>query len=279
MVVSRRFTSVNVFSKGAVDGNPVAVVLDGENLSTDEMLAFTRWTNLSEATFVLPATVGDADYRVRIFTLEREMPFAGHPTLGTAHAWLQAGGRPKRDETVVQECGAGLVPIRNDGMLSFEAPPLIRDEVPSPAELERVRSVLGLKARDVVDAHWLDNGPGWLVVMLSSADAILEVSPGSADGRFDVGLVGFHSAPAAAMIEVRALFSDHLGHIREDPVTGSLNAAVAQWLFRTNRAHGSYVAAQGQRVGRRGLVHLRNSGGAVWVGGRTTTVIEGFVNL
>ncbi len=275
----RRFTTVNVFSDGAIEGNPVAVVLDAEGLDSETMIEFTRWTNLSEATFVLPPTSDDADYRVRIFAPEAELAFAGHPTLGTAHAWLDAGGVPKIDGHVVQECQAGLVRLRSDEMLAFEAPPMIRDETPTEAELGRVCTVFDVAPSQIVDAHWLDNGPGWLVVMLADADAVLAVQPGQAEGPLAVGFVGFHAEPSPALIEVRAIFSDHLGVLREDPVTGSLNAAVGQWLFRTGRANGAYVAAQGQCVGRTGRVYVTDVEGSTWVGGRTTTVVDGHVEL
>jgi PhzF family phenazine biosynthesis protein len=276
----RRFKNINVFSEEPLLGNPVAVVLDSAGLDTADMLEFTRWTNLSEATFVLPPMHADADYKVRIFTLDREMPFAGHPTLGTAHAWLEAGGQPKKQGAIIQECGAGLISIQQtDGLLWFEAPPLIRDEPVQDSDLQRVLDALGLQSGDVVDSHWLDNGPGWLVVMLANAEAVLAVRPQRPGGRMDVGLVGFHEAGAEAAVEIRALFSDHRGDIREDPVTGSLNAAVAQWLFRTGRVSNPYMAAQGQSIGCKGRIHLREENNATWVGGRTTTIINGHADL
>jgi len=283
-MTARRSKIVNVFSDGTLDGNPVAVVLDADGLEPDDMLAFTRWTNLSEATFVLPPTVADADYRVRIFTLERELPFAGHPTLGTCHAWLEAGGTPTMDRVAVQECGAGLVPIRvGDGVLSFAAPPLVRHEPVERQDLERFSAALGLSPADIVDSHWVDNGPGWVALVLASADAVLAVTPQPGSGHVDIGIVGPCPPGADAAFEVRAFFTDQLGAIREDPVTGSLNASIAQWFFRTGRASGSYVAAQGRCVGRRGRVHLEHEpddgDGNVWVGGRTTTVVDGHVMI
>lgn len=226
---------VDVFGAGPFSGNPLAVVSGGGEMATNDMQRLTRWFNLSETAFLLPATHPDADYRVRIFTLEREMPFAGHPTLGSCHAWLAAGNRPKKANEIVQECGAGLVVIRRDGeRLSFAAPPLIRSGAPSPDDLIEARELLGIDASEIVDAAWIDNGPGWLGIRLASAEKVLSLSPRrSWPGRIDVGVVGPHAPGSDAAVEVRAFFSDHLGTIVEDPVTGSLNASVAQWLFAT----------------------------------------------
>lgn len=269
---------VDVFGAGPFSGNPLAVVSGGGEMATNDMQRLTRWFNLSETAFLLPATHPDADYRVRIFTLEREMPFAGHPTLGSCHAWLAAGNRPKKANEIVQECGAGLVVIRRDGeRLSFAAPPLIRSGAPSPDDLIEARELLGIDASEIVDAAWIDNGPGWLGIRLASAEKVLSLSPRrSWPGRIDVGVVGPHAPGSDAAVEVRAFFSDHLGTIVEDPVTGSLNASVAQWLFATGAVEGAYVAAQGTCLGRKGRVHIdRDETGQVWVGGETRTHVEG----
>ncbi|RIK85966.1 MAG: phenazine biosynthesis protein PhzF [Hyphomicrobiales bacterium] len=269
---------VDVFGAGSFSGNPLAVVVGADGLPTGEMQRMTRWFNLSETAFLLSPTHPEADYRVRIFTLEREMPFAGHPTLGSCHAWLAAGNRPKKAGEIAQECGAGLVAIRRDGeRLSFAAPALIRSGAPSPDELAEARELLGIASSDVVDAAWIDNGPGWLGIRLASAQEVLSLTPArSWPGRIDVGVVGPHAPGGDAAVEVRAFFSDHLGSIVEDPVTGSLNASVAQWLFATGAVEEAYVAAQGTCLGRKGRVHIsRDETGQVWVGGEARVHVEG----
>lgn len=269
------FKLVDVFGTDPFTGNPVAVIECADDLSAEEMQRITRWLNLSESTFLLPPTTPDADYRVRIFTLARELPFAGHPTLGTCHAWLEAGGRPKNEGIVVQECGAGLVTIRNaESGLSFAAPPLIRTGTPTEAEIARATQVLCIDREQIVDAQWVDNGPGWLAVMLSSAEAVLAVEPlRHFPDRVEIGIVGAYSAGSDAAFELRAIFSGQNGELIEDPVTGSLNASIAQWLFSSGRAKDSYVASQGTRLGRCGRVQLaQDSSGQVWVGGRTKTL-------
>ena len=280
----RRFRQVDVFAHEPLRGNPVAVVLDAEGLSSEQMQQLARWTNLSETTFVLPPTIGEADYRVRIFTLAHELPFAGHPTLGTAHAWLEAGGVPARDGRVVQECGAGLVPLRRSDGLAFAAPPLVRSGPVDEDHLERIAEVLGVARDEVVDAAWVDNGPGWVGVLLADADAVLAVEPDigrwRGDGPLDVGLVGPYPQGAEAAVEVRGLFSDEHGRLREDPVTGSLNASLAQWLLGAQRLRAPYVASQGTRLDRRGRVVVeQDPDGTVWVGGPTTTVVDGTIAL
>lgn len=242
------------------------------------MQQLTRWFNLSETAFLLSPTHPDADYRVRIFTLDREMPFAGHPTLGSCHVWLSTNGIPKNDMDIVQECGAGLVTIRRDHRrLSFAAPPLLRSGAPKQGELDEARRLLGIKARDILDAAWIDNGPGWLGIRLPSAEKGLSINPlRNWPGRIDVGVVGPHSEGGDAAFEVRAFFSDHLGTIIEDPVTGSLNASIAQWLFAAGVVEEDYVAAQGTRLGRHGRIHVsRDDVGRIWVGGKTRTHLEG----
>ena len=277
--MNRRFAQIDVFTTIPHGGNPVAVVLDAEGIDTQTMHAFTSWTNLSEATFVLPPTDPDADYRVRIFCPGRELPFAGHPTLGTCHAWLAAGGRP-RGERIVQECGAGLVPIRRaDGRLAFQAPPLLRSGPLSDAELDRLVAGLGIRREQVIAHQWCDNGPGWQGLLLDSAASVLEVTPDPAilDG-LDVGIVGPHAPGADAQFEVRAFFPGNTG-LTEDPVTGSLNAALGQWLIGTGLAPEHYVAAQGTALGRTGRVHVDRRDDGIWIGGGTLTVIEGAVAL
>lgn len=269
---------VDVFGAGPLTGNPLAVVIGAEALASDEMLRLTRWFNLSETAFLLPPTHPEADYRVRIFTLDREMPFAGHPTLGSCHAWLSTGRIPKKEAQIIQECGAGLVPIqRHHGRLSFAAPPLTRSGAPTRDELGEARRLLRIEARDIVDAAWIDNGPGWLGIRLASAAKVLSLNPiRSWPGRIDVGVIGSHAKGGDAAFEVRAFFSDHLGAIVEDPVTGSLNASMAQWLFAAGVVEDDYVAAQGTRLGRHGRIHLtRDEAGQIWVGGKTHTHVEG----
>lgn len=269
---------IDVFSAGPLSGNPLAVVTGADNLTTDDMQRLTRWFNLSETTFLLPPTHPKADYRVRIFSLDRELPFAGHPTLGSCHAWLSAKGTPKNETEIVQECGAGLVTIRNEhGRLSFAAPPLIRSGAPTPAELEEALQILRIEARDIVDVAWVDNGPGWLGIRLASAEKVLALDPARSWHRhIDIGVVGPHATGGETAFEVRAFFSDHLGTVAEDPVTGSLNASLAQWLFATGVVKQDYIAAQGTRLGRNGRIYLtRDNAGQIWVGGETHTHVEG----
>ena len=276
--MARPFQLVDVFGGGDFTGNPLAVIADAEGIETEEMQRITRWLNLSETTFLLPPTRPDADYRLRIFTLARELPFAGHPTLGTCHAWLASGGHPRHAGRIVQECGAGLVTIRqNAAGLAFEAPPLARSGAPSAQDLAEACGVLRIERAAVADAAWIDNGPGWLGIMLHSAKAVLAVDPvGRHERQIDIGLIGAHPPGSDAAYEVRALFTDPRGTIIEDPVTGSLNASVAQWLFATGRVEGGYVAAQGTALGRAGRVLIdRDARGRVWVGGATRSLFTG----
>ena len=242
------------------------------------MQRFANWTNLSETTFVLPPTTPEADYRVRIFTPVLELPFAGHPTLGTCHAWRTSGGQPKRDDVIVQECAAGLITIRTTGdRLAFAAPPLVRSGPVDEAFVERIASVLGIARADILAAEWVDNGPGWVAVLLASAEAVLAVKPAPID--FDLGVVGPHPAGSAHAIEVRAFFPKD-GTTVEDPVTGSLNASLAQWLLGSDRLSSPYVAAQGTALGRAGRVHVsRDDDGTIWIGGGTITCVAGDVDL
>jgi PhzF family phenazine biosynthesis protein len=276
----RPFQLVDVFGQGHFTGNPLAVVLDAEGLDDRAMQQIARWLNLSETTFLLPPTSPDADYRVRIFTLERELPFAGHPTLGSCHAWLTAGGRPHASGQVVQECGVGLVTVRRDGArLAFAAPPLIRSGPVDEADLAAAAQILRIARDDIQAAQWIDNGPGWMGVMLRSAEAVLALEPARVhDRRVELGVVGPHAPGTPAAYEIRALFSDQYGAIIEDPVTGSLNASIAQWLFESGAQTTAYVAAQGTRLGREGRVHIdRDAAGQVWVGGSTRTLVSGQV--
>lgn len=269
---------IDVFGSGPVSGNPLAVVTGADALTTDEMQRLTRWFNLSETTFLLPPTHPQADYRVRIFCPDRELPFAGHPTLGSCHAWLTLNGWLETKTEIVQECGAGLITIRQaDGRLSFAAPPLIRSGAPTPAELEAAREFLKIEASDVLDAAWIDNGPGWLGIRLASAEKVLSLEPArNWPVQIDVGVVGPYAKGGDIAFEVRAFFTSHLGVVAEDPVTGSLNASLAQWLFATGVVEGNYVASQGTRLGRNGRIYLtRDDGGQIWVGGETRTHVEG----
>ncbi|MDK4806834.1 MAG: PhzF family phenazine biosynthesis protein [Novosphingobium aromaticivorans] len=276
--MNRPFKLVDVFGTDPFTGNPLAVIAGAEDLTTEEMQRITRWLNLSETTFLLPPTRSEADYRVRIFTLSHELPFAGHPTLGTCHAWLEAGGVPRRSGVIVQECGAGLVEIRQGGeTLAFAAPPLIRAGEPSEADIVRAAQVLRIDRAMITAAQWVDNGPGWLAVLLPSAEAVLAVEPARHHPeRIDIGLVGPHAPESETAFELRAIFSGQDGALIEDPVTGSLNASVGQWLFASGRARGAYVAAQGTRLGRVGRVQVsQDASGQVWVGGRTRTMFSG----
>jgi PhzF family phenazine biosynthesis protein len=268
------FAQVDVFGDGPMLGNPVAVVLDATGLDDEAMSMIARWTNLSETTFLLPATGPDADYRVRIFTPASELPFAGHPTLGTCHAWLEHGGRPARDDVIVQECGAGLVSIRRiEPGLAFSAPPLVRSGPAEPELVARIAGMLRIEADEIVDSRWVDNGPGWVAVLLADAQAVLDVRPGFVD--IDVGVVGPHPTGHETSFEVRAFFPVD-GATREDPVTGSLNASLADWLLSSGRATAPYTAAQGTVLGRRGRVHISVDGnGAIWVAGASRTAIAG----
>jgi PhzF family phenazine biosynthesis protein len=276
--VARRFAQVDVFGSGPCSGNPVAVVLDAEGLSTKEMQRFSRWTNLSETTFVLPPSSPEADYRVRIFTPALELPFAGHPTLGTCHAWLEAGREARDPGEIVQECGAGLVRIRRDqDRLAFAAPPLVRSGPASDEEVERVAAALGVDRSELLAVEWVDNGPGWIAALLESADCVLGIEPTGVD--FDLGVVGFHPDGSEAAVELRAFFPIN-GVTAEDPVTGSLNASVAQWLLGSGRLQAPYVATQGSAIGRDGRVYIsHDEEGTIWVGGRSETVLTGEVKL
>lgn len=291
--VTHSYRCVDVFGSGPLTGNPVAVVHDADDLTDDQMAAFARWTNLSETTFLLRPTHAGADYRLRIFTPGEELPFAGHPTLGSAHAWLEAGGAPATPGVLVQECGAGLVRVHAGERLALEAPPLLRSGPVSEEDRARIARALGIDTDEIVDAEWIDNGPGWVGVLLADAAAVSALRPDwSAFDGLDIGVAGLHRPglhepglhePALhepggdVLLEVRA-FCPGLG-ITEDPVTGSLQAGLAQWLTSTGRLPTSYVAAQGAALQRRGRVHVDVVDGQVRVGGETCTTIEGRVDL
>ena len=304
----RAFQQVDVFTDTAFLGNPLAVVLDGEGLSDAQMQAFAAWTQLSETTFVLPTSpegaAGGADYRVRIFTPGAELPFAGHPTLGTAHAWLAAGGQARQSGELVQECGVGLVRLKSvEDRWAFAAPTLQR-QPPAPALLAEVLAALGLHADDVLAAQDLNNGPHWLGLLVESVDTLLALAPDHAALKrlnTKVGVAAKREVPAGGLIrranrearafapstriandptdlEVRA-FAAPVG-IAEDPVTGSLNASLAQWLMAEGHMPVHYSARQGTVLGRAGQVFLSQDGqGQVWVGGDVVGCIEGSVTL
>lgn len=293
----RPFSQVDVLTHEPCFGNPLAVVLDGEGLSTEAMQRFTDWTNLSECTFILPPTAegaaAGADYRVRIFCPGRELPFAGHPTLGTCHAWLEHGGRPQGQD-VVQECGIGLVRIRRAAgphgtRLAFAAPPLLKSGPLPEEDVALIARGLGVARQDILRHAWCDNGPNWRGVMLASAEQVLALRPdpailagldiGVVGPRGKVGVVAPHAEATDAAFEVRAFFPGNTG-LTEDPVTGSLNAALAQWLIAEGVAPPRYVAAQGTALGRRGRVHVdRDADGTIWIGGDSVTGIRGHLRL
>ncbi|MFO1218859.1 MAG: PhzF family phenazine biosynthesis protein [Burkholderiaceae bacterium] len=277
--MQRRFSQLDVFTREPLRGNPLAVVHDGSGLSDAQMAAFARWTNLSETTFLLPPTDDSADYRVRIFTPARELPFAGHPTLGSCQAWLAGGGRPRRDGEVVQQCGVGLVRIRRDGArLAFAAPPLLRSGAADADTRARLAHCLRVPETMLPAVQWVDNGPGWVAALLPDADAVLALKPDfAAMAELKVGVIGPYAAGSECAFEVRA-FVPALS-VPEDPVTGSLNAGLALWLIDAGIAPPSYVAAQGAALGRAGRVHVQRAHGQTWIGGDVCTVVTGTVAL
>jgi PhzF family phenazine biosynthesis protein len=279
MTRSRAFAQVDVFSLEPYLGNPVAVVLDGEDLSDAEMLRLARWTNLSETTFVLPPTSPSADYRLRIFTPGSELPFAGHPTLGSAHAWLEAGGIPSDPQFIVQESAAGLVRVRRDGpQLSFAAPPTIRSGSLDEEYLDQIITAFGIEREQVLDHQWVDNGPGWAVVQLATAAEVLALEPDlSLIPQAMIGAIGSYPNGSSHALEMRS-FAPGVG-VAEDPVCGSMNAGVGQWLARTGAATTSYLVSQGARLDRAGTIAVTVDGGEVWVGGSCTTCITGSITI
>lgn len=274
----RRFRLVDVFGERPLTGNPLAVVVDSGDLNTEQMLEITRWLNFSETTFLGAAESAEADYKVRIFTLAGELPFAGHPTLGTCHVWRSIADEP-RDE-MVQECGAGLIRLRSSGRrISFEAPALVRDGPVDSETLAEVAAVLGVDSEEILDARWVDNGPGWVGVLLDGSDVVLALRPDLSRGRrgdkLDIGVVGMYPEGWESSYEVRAFFTGGRGELLEDPVTGSLNASVAQWLLSEGLVRAPYLASQGRALGRAGRVHISGDPESVWVGGRVHDIVEG----
>ncbi len=274
----RQFRQVDVFTQTRYLGNPLAVVLGGEGITTQEMSQFASWTNLSETTFVLEPDDELADYQVRIFTPSQELPFAGHPTLGSCHAWLAAGGEPRTPGTVIQQCGAGLITIRqDDDGLRFAAPPVVRSGPVEDYLADHIADILRIGRDEIADLQWADNGPGWIAALLHSADAVLALSPGATD--LHLGVAGPHPPGGPADFEVRA-FVPKNGATDEDPVTGSFNASLAQWLLASGRATAPYLARQGTALGRAGQVRITaDADGIVWVGGGVITCVSGIVDL
>jgi len=277
--MTRRFHQLDVFTATPLKGNPLAVVHDAQGLDDATMAAFARWTNLSETTFLLPPEDASADYRVRIFTPGGELPFAGHPTLGSCAAWLAAGGQPRSVGLVVQECGVGLVRVRLEGArLAFAAPPLKRTGSLASELVARIAAALRVAPADLLQHQWVDNGPGWCAVMLGSATQVRALQPDFAQlADLKLGVVGACDPGEDTAFEVRA-FVPGLG-IPEDPVTGSLNAGLAQWLIGAGLAPSRYVAAQGSALGRAGRVHVQREGEDVWIGGDVAMCVEGEVTL
>ena len=279
--MARRFAQIDVFTSVALRGNPLAVVIDAEGLSDAAMAQFAAWTNLSETTFLLPPTVDGADYRVRIFTTTGELPFAGHPTIGSCRVWLDHGGVAAGGDLTVQECGVGLVSVRSRGdRLAFAAPPLIRSGPVDGGLVAEIERAIGA---DIVDAAWADNGPGWVAVEVADDEVVRRLRPALGSlPDLKLGIVGRAAGDGDDHdfdVEVRAFFPVANGHC-EDPVTGSLNASIAMWLMDRDPSLRSYVARQGTVLGRDGRVYLdRDDDGAIWVGGNTVTPIAGTVEL
>lgn len=280
--MQKTFQMVDVFSQQAFSGNPLAVIFDADDLDTDQMQHITRWMNLSETVFFQSPTHPGADYKVRIFTLTEELPFAGHPTLGSCHAWLKNGGKQKHPNFIIQECGAGLIKIKNDQQkLSFAAPPLIRSGDVNDDDINKITRILGIHRDDIKQSRWIDNGPGWVGVLLDSAEKVLNLKPKSnPDDSFDIGIVGGYPEGSECDFELRAIFNDQNGTLREDPVTGSLNASVAQWLFESGLAPNPYIASQGTCMQRTGRVYLeKDAHGDVWVGGHCHLRVTGKIDI
>ena len=296
----RRFAQVDVFSAVPFQGNPVAVIVDADGLDETQMARIANWTNLSETTFVLPPDDPGADYRLRIFTPHRELPFAGHPTLGSAAAWLDAGGAPKHEDRIVQECGAGLVDIRrsprrggptqtidltnqtdptveSSETLAFAAPDRLRSGPLDDVYVDQIATALGVDRSEILDHQWADNGPGWAAVRLASAEQVLALNPDfSAIPDAKLGVLGAHPEAADHEYEIRA-FVPGVG-VAEDPVTGSLNASVAQWLIGENLAPNRYTATQGTALGRSGVISISAEHDEIWIGGATSICVRGTVH-
>lgn len=272
------FRQVDVFAPEPFVGNPVAIVHDADGWTDAEMSALARWTNLSETAFLLSSAVADADYRLRIFSPHGELAFAGHPTIGGAHAWLEHGGRPLAADRLVQECGIGLVELRRQGSyLAFKAPAFLRSGAVDNVTLIRAIAALGISVGDVVHANWIDNGPGWLGIVLRSAEKVLAIRPDFvAMGELRIGVIGAHESGGPADYEVRA-FEPELA-VGEDPVTGSLNAGFGMWLIGAGLAPASFRVRQGTALGRRGEVQVStDDNGDIWVGGESRTLISGSI--
>ncbi|MFD2690114.1 PhzF family phenazine biosynthesis protein [Streptomyces phyllanthi] len=277
---TRSFVQVDVFSTSPYSGNPVAVVLDGTDLTGEEMQRLARWTNLSETTFVLPPTVPEADYRLRIFTPGGELPFAGHPTLGSARAWLDGGGTPRHADRIVQECAAGLVTVRRgEDTLSFAAPPRVRDGALDDGYLDRIVAAFGIARERVVAHQWVDNGPGWAVVQLATAEEVLALEPDlSLIPDAMVGAIGAYPEGAECAFELRT-FAPGAG-VPEDPACGSMNAGVGQWLTSTGAAPSTYRVSQGARLGRAARIEVTaDPDGTVWVSGAAVIRVRGTITL
>jgi PhzF family phenazine biosynthesis protein len=276
--MKRRFVQVDVFGENPYRGNPLAVIVDAEGLTTSDMQTFAKWTNLSETTFLFPPTHASADYRVRIFTPTEELPFAGHPTLGSAHAWLTNGGVPKDGNTIVQDCKVGLIGVRREeNSLSFAAPPLLRSGPIDDAVLHEAAESLGISRDAIIDAAWIDNGPGWMGILLASADEVLAIQPKPM--KLTLGVAGAHTTESRFAYEVRAFYSSN-GITFEDPVTGSLNASLAQWLISSGRFNAPYLVSQGTAIGYAGVVKVVvDDSQVVWVGGNVATCISGEVDI
>ena len=279
----RAFRQVDVFATQPGTGNPLAVVHDADGLTDAQMARFAAWTNLSETTFLCAPSTATADYRVRIFTTGGELPFAGHPTLGSAHAWLEAGGVPNAEDIVIQECGVGLVPVQRGERLAFAAPPLLRSGSVSAQDVDRFTRALRIPATTIRATAWIDNGPGWIGVDVGDAEAVLAIRPDvAAFSGLKLAVVGLHPEGTAtalgAAVEVRAFYDDG-DSFDEDPVTGSANAGLAQWLIGSGRLPSTYTARQGTALARDGRIHVRAVGDQVWVGGEVRTLIRGEVEL
>ena len=278
-----QFSQLDVFTSVPLRGNPLAVVHDARGLSDAQMASFARWTNLSETAFLLPPSDPQADYHVRIFTPGGELPFAGHPTLGSCHAWLAAGGVPRNPAVVVQQCGVGRVRVRRDvtdagERLAFAAPALRRTGPVEPTLRAQAVAALRLRDAEVLRLEWIDNGPGWMGALLVDAATVLALQPDFGAMRgLKLGVVGPQPAGSDTQFEVRA-FVPGLG-VPEDPVTGSLNAGLAQWLIGAGLAPDAYVAAQGAALGRAGRVFVQRQGTDIWVGGAVCAMVSGTLRL
>jgi PhzF family phenazine biosynthesis protein len=280
-MASYRYNTVDVFTATPLKGNALAVVHGADKWSDQDMQRFAHWTNLSETTFLLAPTDPAADYRVRIFYPANELPFAGHPTLGSCHAWLAAGGKPRNKDEIVQQCGVGLVRVRHENKrLAFAAPPLRRSGDVDAATIDAITRSLRIERKAIRAAQWVDNGPGWVAVMLGSRDELLALRPDFARlTPKDIGVVAPTPPGHETLFEMRAFIGGSGSGPNEDPVTGSLQAGLAQWLIGAGMAPERYVAAQGTALGRDGRVYIEKRGPDIWVGGDCVTLVEGKVKL